>query len=151
MEEILSGLPAPMQLNETVFIIAAIFLLLLFILNKLIFQPLVAILDERHAKVKEGALARENAQKTVEESQAQYQLALINERRKAQAGRLAVLEKVEAERERIIAAARQEAAALVEKSNAETERQVAAAKAALEGETKAIADRIVNAVLSRSA
>jgi len=77
--------------------------------------------------------------------------ARINERRKAQAGRLAGLEKVEAERERIIAAARQEAAALVEKSNAETERQVAAAKAALEGETKAIADRIVNAVLSRSA
>lgn len=151
MEEILSGLPAPMQLNETVFIIAAIFLLLLFILNKLIFQPLVAILDERRAKVKEGALARENAQKTVEESQAQYQLAMINERRKAQAGRLVVLEKVEAERERIIAAARQEAAALVEKSNAEIETQVASAKAALEGETKAIADRIVAAVLSRSA
>ena len=150
MEDILKGLPEPMQLNETILVVAAIFLVLILILNNFIFKPLMAVLDERQKRVKEGAEARDKSLKTVEESMAAYQAALIEARRKAQAKRQVVLKESEKLRGEMIGQAKQEAEKIIRDAQASLDEQVAEAKASLENETRDIADSIVNTVLSRA-
>ncbi|MDJ0836779.1 MAG: hypothetical protein QNK37_09700 [Acidobacteriota bacterium] len=150
MQEILEGLPDPMQINMTLVVIIGIFLVLIFILNTMIFKPLVAKLDERAHRIKEGAEARENALRTVEESEARYQSAMIDARRKAQAKRQEMLKETQALREEKIAAARAEASGMTQKVTAELEKQVSTARADMERETRQIAERIAARVLSRA-
>ena len=149
MEEILQGLPGPMQLNATVVLITVIFLVLIFILNRFVFKPLVAILDKREKLIEEGTRAREQSLKTVEEKMAAYQAALVDARRNAQARRQNLLKQADKIREETLASAKEKAMSMVHSAAAEIEQQVAAAKTSLEQDTKVIAKKIVNAVLSR--
>ena len=150
MQEILDGLPGPMQINMTLLVILGIFLVLIFILNGMIFKPLVAKLDERKHRIQEGAEAQENALRTVDESQACYQAALIDARRKAQAKRQEMLKETQQLRDEQVSTARQEASSMTEKVTAELEKQVSGARADMERETRQIAEQIAARVLSRA-
>jgi len=92
MEELLAGLPGPMQVNETIPVIIVLFLILILILNNMIFRPLVAMLDDRERRIKEGVDARKHALETVAESEARYQAAVLEARRKAQSQRQDMLQ-----------------------------------------------------------
>ena len=149
MEEILKSLPLPMQINESVFVVAGIFLILILVLNHLIFKPLVSVLDERQRKIEEGATASANAQSTVEESLAAYNKALIEARQKAQAQRQEMLKETEKSRQEMVDAARSEAQVRLGSESGKLAEQVAAARASLQVETGDIARRIVATLLSR--
>jgi len=150
MEEFLSTLPDPMRPDESILIIAGIFLVLIFILNRMIFKPLVAVLDEREKRVKEGAEAQERALQTVEESEAKYRTAVIQARRDAQSKRQEMHKKIEAIRDEKLQTSREHASSLADESKAELDKQVTAARASMENETQAIAEQIVTKVLSRA-
>ncbi len=149
MQEILQSLPLPMQINESVFYIAALFLVLILVLNNLIFKPLVAVLDDRQQKIKEGAEAQANALETVEESLAAYNKALLEARKKAQAQKQEMLKETESARQEMVGSAREEARSSVAGAADKIKNQVAAARSALEAETAAIAERVTATILSR--
>ncbi|CAM2008118.1 F0F1 ATP synthase subunit B family protein [Acanthopleuribacter pedis] len=151
MEEILKSLPGPMQINETLFVIVVLFLVLLVILNNLIFKPIVAKLEERARRIDEGAEAEAHSLKTVEESMATLKKKRIEARADAQNQTHAILKASETEGNQIIAASREKAQNLVKATAKEVEDQVEKAKAALQKDTKSLADQIVATVLSRSA
>lgn len=150
MEEILNSLPEPMQINSTVLIIAALFLVLILMLNSLIFKPLVAMMEEREKRVQEGTQARAKSLKTVEEREAAYREAVIKARRDAMSRRQNLLKESELAKEEILASSREQAMAMIQAAATEIDRQVAMAKTGLEQETKAIAKDIVSSVLSRA-
>ncbi len=150
MEDLINSLPGPMQLNQTLFIVAALFLVLLVILNQWIFKPLVAVMDERHKLVEEGAEAQRSSTKTVEESLARYQERLIEARRAAQQRRNAILKESEMVREEILASAKEQSMALVQAAATDLETHVKTARAALKEESRELAQHIVNSVLSRA-
>lgn len=150
MEEILSRLPAPMQLNESMFVIAAIFLVLIVVLNSLVFKPLMSILDERQKKIEEGEEAAAQAQKTVEESLAAYKAEKAKARQEAQSKRQAMLAEVEQTRSEMVDKAKVAARAEIEKCGADVEDQVTKARASLEQETRGLADQIAATILSRA-
>jgi F-type H+-transporting ATPase subunit b len=138
-----------MQINESVFVIAGIFLVLILVLNQFIFKPLVAVLDERRKKIEDGAQAQADAQHTVEASLAAYDKALMEARQKAQAQRQEMLKETESSRQEMVDAAREEAKARMSEAGQTLADQVAAARTSLEAETGAMAQRIVATLLSR--
>ncbi|CAM2066624.1 ATP synthase subunit b [Sulfidibacter corallicola] len=150
MEEILNSLPGPMQVNVTSLVIAAIFLVLIVVLNNLIFKPIVEKLDERARRIKDGAEAKKSADKTVEESLAALNNARVEARREAQNKRLEILKESEMAREVIITSAKEKALGMVQAAATELDQQVEKAKSTLREETKGMADQIVASVLSRS-
>ncbi len=149
MEEIISSLPEPMQINSSLLIIAAIFLILIAVLNNLIFKPLVAVLDERNKQIHEGSQARDKSLKTVEDSLAAYKAAHVDARRKAQSKRQQLLKESEMVRDEIIASSKERAMGMVQAAATELGQQVNEAKSSLKLETGAIAKEIVSSVLSR--
>lgn len=149
MQEILNSLPVPMQINESVFYIVALFLVLILVLNNLIFKPLVAVLDERRSKIEEGSEAQANALKTVEESLAAYNKALLGARKSAQAQKQEMLKDSEVARQDMVGSAREEARASVASASEKIKEQVAAARTSLKAETAAIAERVTATILSR--
>lgn len=151
MEEILSSLPEPMQLNYSALIIAAIFLALLFMLNALIFKPIMATMAERQERIDEGAEAQRKAQKTVEESMATYKTSMVEARRKAQSIRQRILKESEMGSSQEISASREKAMAMVQAAATEIDQQVAQAKSSLKEDTETLAKQIVASVLSRTA
>ncbi len=151
MEKLLKSLPEPMQVNETVLIIAALFLVLLVMLNTMVFKPLVAILEQRQKKIVEGEEARKNAEKTVRDSEDAYHTAVIDARRKAQAKRQDVLKETEMACEEMIDSAKEQALGMVQAAATDLARQVEEGKTSLKKDTEAIAQQIVSSVLSRAA
>ncbi|MCB1044323.1 MAG: hypothetical protein KDC35_15380 [Acidobacteria bacterium] len=146
----MNSLPGPMQLNHTLFIIAALFLVLLVILNQWLFKPLVSVLDERQRLIEEGAEAQRSSSKTVEESLARYQERVIEARRTAQSKRNAILKESEMVRGEVVASAKEQALALVQAAATEIEAKVTETREALTAESRQLANRIVDAVLSRA-
>lgn len=150
MQEILNSLPEPMQLNETLFIIAGIFLVLLFLLNALVFKPLLAVMDERHRRIETGKEAQAKSMKAVEDGMAAYQSKVIEARRAAQQKRVKVLKESEMVREETLAAAREQSLAMVQAAVTEIDEQVKKAKDSLRHEAQEVAQRIVSSVLARA-
>jgi len=150
MEELLNSLPGPMKINGSIFVIAAIFLVLLVILNKLVFQPMVAILNERQRKIDEGAEAQKTSMTTVEESLNAYQAKVLDARKSAQRKRNKILQESEMVREETIHAAREQAFAKIQAAVTELDEQVDKAKLTLKDETHQLAQKIVSSVLARA-
>lgn len=150
MEELLNSLPEPMQINETALVVAVLFLILVPILNSMIFQPLMAILDDRKKQITEGEEASLHSQKTVEECEAKYKEDLFQARKQAQLDAQKLLKDSEMAREKIISASKEKAMAYVQATATELDQQVESAKEALKSDTDDLAKQIVSAVLSRS-
>ncbi|PIE02846.1 MAG: hypothetical protein CSA81_04920 [Acidobacteria bacterium] len=148
MDEILQSLPDPMKLDESVWFIVVVVLVSLLILNKFVFKPLVAVLDERETKIKEGIKMRESSLKTVEESLEAYQSRLTAARKEAHGKRLKILRESQEEFEKTMTEVKQSAASSVKKAVEEMSQQVSKAKADLEKETAKLTDQIVSSVLN---
>lgn len=149
MNEILSRLPEPMQLNETTLVIAALFLVMIGILNYFVFKPLVSIMDERQRKIKEGEEAATLANQTVADSRAAYQLEKRKARKTAQSKRQEMLAEAERTRSEMVDSAKAKARDELDKSSAGLKNQVEDAKTSLKQETREIAEKITATILSR--
>lgn len=128
------------------------FLLLLFILSKLLYRPFVAKMEERSHAIKksleEAAAARAEAQREREEHAAKLQAAYAE----ALAIRAQAIKEASEEQHRLVEAARREAARLVESARAELEQDVRRAREGLRQEVAdisiAVAERLVRRSLS---
>lgn len=138
------------NLDWSLVIQAANFLLLLLLLYRFLYRPLLRTLDSRSAAIRkqleEAQAAREAAERRLAEAEERIREA----RAEAQAAREAAIREVQELRERLSAQAREEASRLVEAARAEIERDVRRAKAELRQEAGLLAVEIAERLIRQS-
>lgn len=149
MEEILQSLPDPMKLDQSVWFILVLVLVLLVILNKSLFKPIVAILAEREEKIKEGIQIKASSLKTVEESQEAYQRRLTEARKNAYQKRVEILKESQASFDVLMTQTREEASGSMKQAVADIDRQVTSAQTALEREVEDLSEKMIHTLLNQ--
>ena len=138
------------SLDKSLIIQMVNFLLLLFILTKLLYKPFVAKMEERSQAIKksleEAQAARAEAEKQRTEHAAQIKAAYAE----AQAIRATALKEAGDEQRRLIDAARAEAGRLVEAAKAETAQDIVRARQQLRSEVADLAVQVAERLIKKS-
>jgi F-type H+-transporting ATPase subunit b len=137
------------DLDGTVVFQSAFFIILMLVLPKLVFQPMLARIDQREART-DGARAEAKAMRHAADEQiAAYDKATSQEKRRALEERARTRANAEQQATGLITQARAETAARIDAGIAEQKRQVAAARSELQAEAttlgRQIADKIAEA------
>jgi len=126
-----------------------LFLIFVFVLNRILFRPIGRVLDERQTLTEGAANEARAARHRYESKLAEYEATIRQARaesyRRSEQQRAAALD----ERRRLIEEAKQHANEEIGLARKEIESQVTAARAALESESRQIAERISRNVLGR--
>jgi F-type H+-transporting ATPase subunit b len=138
------------NLDKSLIIQVINFLVLLFILWKLLYKPLVAKMEERTQAIKksleEAQAARADAERQRQAHAAQIQAALGE----AQAIRATALKEAAEEQRRLVEAARAEAGRLVQTAKAEMEQDIRRARQQLRQEVGDLAVQIAERLIKKS-
>jgi F-type H+-transporting ATPase subunit b len=138
------------NLDKSLIVQAVNFALLLFLLSKVLFRPLVSKLEERSEAIRksldEANAARSAAEREREEHAAKLQAAYAE----AQAIRAQALKEAGEEQRRLVEAARAEAARLVATARAELEQDVRRARETLRQEVADVAVAAAETLIRRS-
>lgn len=95
--------------------------LLLFILWKLAYKPVLKVMDDRKQKIQESLDYAENAKKQAAEQQKEFDRKLADARREAQAAATVAAQAGEKERAVILAQAREDARKMIEQAKEQIE------------------------------
>ena len=128
----------------------ALFLLLIFPVNKLLVQPLLRVLDERAARTS-GALAE--SQKLRDDARArrvELETRLAEIRARAQARRTAILGEGEIQERAALDAAREEASGIVDAVRQSVQGELAEARLVLPTDARLLAREVATRVLGRA-
>jgi F-type H+-transporting ATPase subunit b len=138
------------ELNRSLLIQVVNFLVLLVVLYRIAYRPLMGMLETRSNAIKrqlaEAQAAREAAQRQLAEFEARLQAAQAE----AEAVRQRALREASETRERLTAEARQEAARLLESARAEIARDVRRAKDELRAQVGSLAVEIAERLIQKS-
>jgi len=138
------------NLDKSLLIQAVNFAVLLFILWKLLYKPLVAKMDERTQAIKksleEAQAARAEAERQRQQHAAQIQASLAE----AQQIRATAMKEAGEEQRRLLEAARAEAARLVESAKAEMDQDIRRARQQLRQEVGDLAVQIAERLIKKS-
>jgi len=130
--------------------VLVLFLILVFVLNRILFRPIGRVLDERQTLIEGAANEARAARRSYETRLAEYEATIRQARaesyKRSEQQRAAAVE----ERRHLIDAAKQHAHEQIERAKQEIEQQVVQARAALESESRQIAERISRTVLGRT-
>jgi len=130
-------------------VIFILFILFVFVMNRLLFRPIGRVLDQRERKT-EGARHEARASIRVYQGKvADYEFSIKQTRAETYRLLQQAREKALAERARLLDEARQSASQEIGAAKFELERQVAAARAVLERDARQIAADISRNVLGR--
>ena len=127
-----------------------LFLIFVFVLNRILFRPISRVLDERRTLTEGAASEARAASHRYESKLAEYEATIRQARaesyRRSEQERAAALD----ERRRMIEEAKQHGNEVIAKAKQEIESQAAVARSALESESRQIAERISRTVLGRT-
>jgi len=132
-----------------IFYLMALFVLLVFPVNKLLFRPIFRVLDERDARI-EGA--RKRAEQIGAEAEAtldRYQSALRSAREEAESDRKRVLEAARREQAELTGSVRSEAEAAINRAREEVTGALGAARSQLREQAQELAREAAARVLGR--
>jgi F-type H+-transporting ATPase subunit b len=128
-----------------------LFLIFVFLLNRILFRPISRVLDERETLTEGAAHEARAARRSYDTRLAEYEAAIRQARaesyRRSEQERAAALD----ERRRLIEQEKQRANEEIGRARQEIDRQVTAARTTLESESRQIAERISRTVLGRTA
>jgi len=138
------------SLDKSLIIQAVNFVILLFILQRLLYKPFVAKMQERTAAIQksleEAQAARAEAQKQREENEGRLRQAYAE----AQSIRDAALKEAGEEQRRLVDAARREAQQLVDTARAQTETDIRRARDELRREVSELATAVAEKLVRKS-
>ena len=138
------------ELNGSLLVQLVSFLLLLAVLYRFVYRPLIAALEARSGAIRqqlaEAQAAREAAQRQLAEFEAKLQAAHAE----AQTTRERALREAAETRERLTAEARREATRLLEAARAEIQQDVRRARGELRAEVGALAVEIAERLIQKS-
>lgn len=127
-----------------------LFIILVFVLNRILFRPIGRVLDERQTLTEGSANEARAARRTYEARLAEYEGTIRQARaesyKRSEQERAAAIE----ERRKLIDEAKMQAHEQIDRAKQEIEQQVDLARAALESESRQIAERISRTVLGRT-
>jgi F-type H+-transporting ATPase subunit b len=138
------------EINRSLLIQLLNFLLLLLVLYRFLYRPLVAALDGRSAAIKQQLAEAEAAREEAKRQLAELEGRLRAAQAEAQATRERVLREAAELRERLTAEARQEAARLVETAQTEIAHATRQARTELRAEVGALAIEVAEHLIRRS-
>jgi F-type H+-transporting ATPase subunit b len=148
---VLLGFAESIQLvpDGTLVIHIAIIITMVFLLNRILFKPIIRILDERESRTKGRSKGAREIIQRVESSLIRYEASL----RQARAEGYHLLEQQQAEasdeRQRKIAAVRKEVEEVIGQERGKIQAQAEEARATLEDEAKRVAASISSQILRR--
>ncbi len=130
--------------------VLVLFLILVFVLNRILFRPIGRVLDERQTLTEGAANQARAARHSYDARLADYEATIRQTRaesyKRSEQERAAAVE----ERRHLIDEAKLHAHEQIERAKQEIEQQVVLARAALESESRQIAERISRTVLGRT-
>jgi F-type H+-transporting ATPase subunit b len=138
------------QLNFTLFIQLINFLVLLFILNAILYKPILAKIREREARIRRDREKADQFSKQVREQEERHEQELAEARQRAAQDKAAVLTEAKKTEGEILGKARNEAARIVEDMKRMIEREAEEARTRLTAEMTPLARSIVQKILGRS-
>jgi F-type H+-transporting ATPase subunit b len=138
------------QLNATLLVQVVSFVILLAVLHRFVYRPLLATLEARSTVIREQLAEAQAAREAAQRQQAEFEQRLTAAQAEAQATRERALREAAETRERLTADARQEAARLVAEARAEIEQSVRRARQELRAEVGALAIEVAERVIQKS-
>ena len=138
------------SLDTSLLVQAVNFLLLLVLLYKVAYRPLLAKIDERAATIKrqleEAEQAREEGRRTLAEYAAQLQAAQAE----ARTVRERALREAQGEQQKLVAAAKEEAARLLDAARAQIQQDVRRARTQLRQEAGTLVVEVAEQLIKRA-
>ncbi len=138
------------NLNATLLIQLANFLLLMFLLNRLLFRPMFRILEERRERTEGRKRLAERTTAEAESLWDDYQKKLQEAKADADRTRVALVRQAEGERQKMVDLAAAQAEKTVAEIRARVRADAEKAREALRGETEKLADSMAERILGRS-
>ncbi len=126
------------------------FIVLIFILNRLLYRPLLGMIDKRKQRFAESEAEIRRLQETVEQKMAAYEEKLRQAKATAIEQKNEIIRQGAEEAKRIIDAVRAEVPGLMEQLQVRMEREIDAAKRTLTGQSQRLSVEIAEKVLGRS-
>ena len=137
------------ELNSTVWIQMANFLLLIFILNFLLYKPVLKIIEKRNKKIEKSNEEVMSLNETVERNIAEYEEKIRQAKADAAAQRDEIKEEGTEQGKMITGKVRDEISKKIRAFKADVEKEVDEARGALRDQTRTIAGEISEKVLGR--
>ena len=137
------------ELNSTVWIQMANFLLLIFILNFLLYKPVLKIIEKRNKKIEKSNEEVMSLNETVERNIAEYEEKIRQAKADAAAQRDEIKEEGTEQGKMITGKVRDEISKKIGDFKADVEKEVDEARGALRDQTRKIAGDISEKVLGR--
>ena len=138
------------QPDASLVFVLILFLLFVFVMNRLLFRPVSRILDERQTltvgATNEARAAARRYEGRLDEYEATIRQARAESYKRLEEGRALALD----QRRQLIDAAKQQTADEINRAKADIDRQAAAARATLEAESRQIAENISRTILGRT-
>jgi F-type H+-transporting ATPase subunit b len=138
------------EINRSLIIQVINFLILLVVLYKFVYKPLLGTLESRSAAIKQQLAEAQAARESAQRQLAEFEAKLTASQAEAQAVRDRALREAAELRERLTAEARREASHLVESARAEIEQDVRRARADLRREVAGLAVNIAERLIQRN-
>ena len=137
------------SVNFTLLVQLANFLILLVVLNFLLFKPILRVLDEREALVKESADLKERLGGLAEENIQEYEAKLYSAKQEAMGIRTTRRSETLGEYRKILQTARDHGVVELEGAKKKIAEQVEASRQALRGEAGSLARDIAAKLVGR--
>ncbi|MCX5857315.1 MAG: ATP synthase F0 subunit B [Deltaproteobacteria bacterium] len=137
-------------LDYTILVQMANFILLIFILNVLLYKPILSIIGKRKSQMEESDSEVKRLSQTVEQKLAEYENKVRLAKLEAMEQRNAIVKEGTDRAKGIIDAVRNEIPAMMEQFNAKMGKEVDAARAILRSQSQKISLDIAEKVLGRS-
>ncbi len=138
------------QLNFTLLVQLVNFLVLLFLLNTILYKPVMAKLREREARIRGDREKAEQLARSVEEQEKRHQEELAKARQAAGKDKVALLAEAKGKESDILKKARSDAGAIIEEMKVTIQQQVGEARSALKTQMTPLARSIAEKILGRS-
>jgi F-type H+-transporting ATPase subunit b len=126
------------------------FVILLALLHRLLYKPLLAKMEERTAAIKKSLDEAQSARAEAARQQAENAEQLRRAYAEAQSIRDAALREAAAEQRKLVEAAQREAKALVDGAKAQTEADIRRAREELRGEVADLATQVAERLIRKS-
>lgn len=131
-------------------LLVVLFMLLVPLLNRLLFQPLLGVLDERDRKIEGTQTRAAELNQQAEAELARHEAAVRAAHAEAERGRKAALEAAQSRHAASVAAARSESAQVVESARRELSAALQDARSVLQTQTRELAREAASRILGRS-
>jgi F-type H+-transporting ATPase subunit b len=138
------------DINYTVFIQIVNFLVLIFILNSLLFKPILKIMEERKGGLQSSEDEIKALHQTIEQKTAEYEEKIRLAKMEAMNQRNEIQKEGTEEARKIIEQAKEEIAKMTDEFKDKLDEEMSGARKILSGRSKAISLEIAEKVLGRS-